>query len=173
MKILGVDPGLHVGLCVLDTEFPLVDQVRQWTGQIAGEGWEREVAMAEEIVNMVGEHQVDAICVEDFILRKFGSMARSGLSPVRITAMMDALLVSQYGDEYVGVNRNTVAAFRRKVRLGEPVLGRWCASAATAKTTFTDARLQKIGLWKGLTTHERDAWRHVLTFCKSAGIVVK
>lgn len=75
---------------------------------------------------------------EDFILRagKGHSSARSGLSPVRVTALIQGML-----DEHEWIQ--------------------WVAQQpADAKARWTNDRLKKSGLWTVGLEHGRDATRH-------------
>lgn len=166
MKVLGVDGGLHTGCAIYDTSKTLVDNAigyREQSWQFIGDRWDGEWRQARLVVDLVLDHDVKVLCVEDFILLKFGGMQRSGLSSPRVIAMVDAVMKMEYGDLYsddVGILR-------------EGGVYRFSRQASVAKTTYNNARLQKLGIWKGISAHERDAWRHVLTFCKGHGYLKK
>lgn len=92
----------------------------------------------------------DLVVVEDFLLRqdvngkgKVGSVARSGLSPARISTALMAWLEIMEWDASVGVQ------FKLQ-------------SASNAKGVFTDVRLKDAGGWIRGAEHARDAMRHVL-----------
>lgn len=206
MKILAVDPGLHTGICLLDTEFTQVEvcnRVEEFTWQVEGEGWSSEVRMAERVLELAVEYEVGVLVMEDFIIYPEGSgkdnSARSGLSPVRITAMIDLAFAERFGYLYSegskgvsGGTRGPGGAGRKGYGPGRGLSSREVVEqggvlrrmqmASLAKTTYTDERLKSYGggsgddggcsggIWKGLTAHERDAWRHALTFAKSAGM---
>lgn len=167
MKVLGVDGGLHTGVAIYDTGKTLVDNAagyQDWSWQFEGDRWTGEAKQARLVVDLVLDHEVKVLCLEDFILLKFGGMQRSGLSSPRVIAMVDAMMVMEYGELYsedVGILKVEGGVYR------------FSRQASVAKTTYTNARLQQIGIWKGISAHERDAWRHVLTFCKGHGYLRK
>jgi hypothetical protein len=161
---MGVDPGLHTGVCLFDSAKTLVDNVAEVssrTWQFLGSGWFEEAKMANEIAKLVFLHDVEVLVIEDFILQPGGTGERSGLSPVRVTAMLDSVLAGILGEKY---------SSRACVIEGGGVM-RKSYSAGFAKSTWSDERLRRAGLWGGLTAHERDAWRHALSAAKSAGML--
>jgi hypothetical protein len=109
---------------------------------------------AEEVCKWIIQCDVDLVCMEDFILyaglganagNYRTSAARSGLAPVRITAMVNT---------YLGILEwEGVVAY---------------SGAAQAKGVFTDARLRAAGLWVVGKPHVRDALRHALLGIRKA-----
>jgi hypothetical protein len=160
--VMGLDGGTHTGVCLLDTSKTLVDnaaELKQRSWMFEGRGWRDEGTMAESVVDLVHELGVEVLAVEDFIALRLESSAREGLSSPRVVAMVDALLVRDLGDLYGDdVVVGTDGGVKRFARL-----------ASVAKTTWTDPRLRRAGIWKGISAHERDAWRHALTFAKMSG----
>lgn len=83
-------------------------------------------------------HHVDEVVIEDFLLRQ-RTMDRSLLSPVRLTAMLQGMLM-----EDTGVDVRTC--------LQQP---------SAAKSVVKDERLKKWGMWIQGQQHARDACRHL------------
>lgn len=121
--------------------------------------WEAEARVGQSLLDVVRLHaekvslvsggavpEIGTIVLEDFILRE-RTKERSLLSPVRISQSFLTLLSS-----------STVLTHNVELQ-----------SAATAKNTATDERLQRWGFWEGRSSHERDALRHLLTHMREQG----
>lgn len=163
LVVLGIDPGVHTGASLLDMRKPQVEwclEAEENTWEFFGRGVEEELKMAEELVDLVLKHGVNVISIEDFILIKFESSDRDGLSPVRVTAMFDALMFREFGALY---------SHKSAVLENDGVLRR-SFTASVAKTAWNDSRLRSVGIWAGMSSHQRDAWRHALLIPKRAGV---
>ena len=156
--IFAVDPGTTTGVAYNDT--PLVtglppkdafaqagltvEQVdcndeREGTSEIVGL-WE-VLTQGWKIQGVQQQHMF--FVIEDFILRPGPhSSARSGLSPVRMTARIQGQLDRA---------RQPVYIFQ---------------TPADAKATWTNERLRRADLWTKGMEHGRDATRHMALFYK-------
>lgn len=139
-------------------------------GPFRGEDQEYWAAyLMADLVELCG---VQHLAIEDFILRGNGSggrmagvnSGRDGLSAVRITAQLDAILRSRRLIQFYGVRggvENRVGQ-RGQMRLGKKdgcMLHK--QQPGSAKQAFTDDRLRRAGLWIVGHEHARDAMRHL------------
>lgn len=159
-QVLAIDPGGTTGWAVVEERKGATNNCAVVaSGQIIGhakvDASAYEVSDSElEMVRRLRSHltpEVKAIVIEDFILvPKPKTTARSGLSPVRITARFQQMLV----EDHLG-----------KVR---PL---FFQSANMAKTCATDERMRRWGYWVPGADHANDAIRHGVTFMrrKAAG----
>lgn len=167
--VLALDPGGTTGWSVmsihaealLDPEVPILENIVFWQhGQIDcgstkgnlgtsgvgditdGVSTSGEAAGVNEIISLLRAWPGAVIVIEDFIVRQM-NQSRDFLAPVRITAAVSQYLYNQ----------------RRSMFVQQP---------AMAKTSATDERLQKWGLYdrNGGLGHARDADRHAITFAK-------
>lgn len=155
MRVLAVDPGETTGWALWtddesdagEDDLVLGNGWVTWgeEGPARGSHEENEVAKGL-IVALVDE---DVIVVEDFILRPTGNARRSGLSPVRITARLEALAFS--------FDLDLTWVYQQ---------------ASAAKGVVTDERLKGLGLWVRGAPHARDAIRHLVLYLRSAKIPI-
>lgn len=89
---------------------------------------------------------VTDVVIEDFILRQ-GTKDRSLLSPVRLTA-----------------------GIVQEVLRSEKLIGLTILSASDSKSTITDDRLRRLGLWIVGQQHARDACRLLMLFLRGLDV---
>lgn len=94
---------------------------------------------------------------EDFVLRVGkGTSDRVGISPVRITSLVEGMLTNKYvGTSHPMSEELWFLSQRLKgvpLKLQQP---------GAAKGFATKERLQRWNLWTGTGRHARDAWRHI------------
>lgn len=89
-------------------------------------------------LDSLSRHPVDEVVIEDFLLRQ-RTMDRSLLSPVRLTAMLQGMLMADQGVDV-------------RTCLQQP---------SSAKSVVNDERLKKWGMWIRGKQHARDACRHL------------
>jgi hypothetical protein len=184
MIIMGIDPGETTGWAVLEdgrvgggglAALSLEDYGQLNGGELLaggmhldglGEGglYDADRAICMSLAILINEYEPDIVCVEDFILRPsgIGSTARSGLSPLRIIAMMEMWRFE------IGFNFDALPHGGDDGMTWSP---RWYyQQPSDAKGVVTDARLRAAGLWVKGQQHARDAIRHAcLGFRKEAG----
>ncbi len=163
--VVGFDPGVTTGWAVFRLPMArlrvhgFVESVRPehgsgWAaGEFGGGGLDGDgsefatvgamLGLVRETYELVDEEYGDQVMVvtEDFILRRLG-MDRSLLSPVRLNAVLEW-------------------EFRKRgaMRL-------WKQAASDAKTTVTDGRLLRWGLYLPGSPHRRDAMRHAILLAR-------
>lgn len=159
--ILAVDPGETTGWCLAEVHSgkPLeVLSVGQLNGaELLQEGMDllypdsqfaQERAVALALMQIVSEHQVEVLVVEDFVLRQFTTMDRAGIGPAQIAAMLE-----------VWVYEIIASAEAHEAGVGAEVQ-MVLQDVASAKRVVTDERLKALGLWVRGLQHARDAIRH-------------
>ncbi len=169
-QVIAIDPGETTGWSVWSV-YPealsepgekILDNIQMWThGQVdcinRTEGIEAmengapgiefikegEAIGVAELVGLLRSWEGAAVVIEGFILRR-STMDDALLSPVRITAALSQWLWQQ----------------KRSWFRQQP---------AFAKTTVTDERLRRWGLYQkaGSQVHARDADRHAITFLRT------
>lgn len=150
--VVAIDPGGTTGWAVLqvhsqsliDGDVPILANVEHFaSGQFTGS----ELDQAIEVVDLFEQWPGSALLIEDFILR-VSSADRSLLSPVRITAHIEALVQAP------------------RLREGLPDLPIFKQTPEMAMSTATDERLKRWGLYRPGEQHARDATRHAITFIR-------
>lgn len=148
-RVFAVDPGKRSGWAVAVVG---PSGIRRWSASDVGPGgdgvserWRSgrrgEVGQVDALVAMIDTFRPDVLVVEDFVLRVArASPARSLLSPVRVTSMLEWRFAGEL----------------RIVKF----------SAADAKSVITDRRLKSLGFWVSGSNHARDAVRHMLLFVR-------
>lgn len=134
-------------------------------------GADQEYWAAVLLCDLVELCGVQHLAIEDFLLRGHGggSMAgvnsgRDGLSAVRITAQLDALLRARRLIQFYGIRGGLENRHSQRVgqRLGKKD---GCMvhmqQPGSAKQAFNDDRLRRAGLWIVGHEHARDAMRHL------------
>lgn len=119
--------------------------------------------MAKETIDWWNGDGQLAVVFEDFILRRGGTAQRHTLSPVRMTAFMEANL-SWYVALLAGSRRSSRAAAiarHKRIMTGFSVYG---FTPAQAKSFATDDRLKHWNLWVKGNPHARDSLRHLCLF---------
>lgn len=154
-KELMADIDLHELLLQLeaDTQGYMLNDTRFMSGQVKcypGDESERRGAEAVYLQGVVCAHMAQRVSkgrvtwsiieLEDFIIRE-RTMDRSLLSPVRLTSMIELLF-----------DRSTAIQCALATKY----------QASDAKSTFTDERMQRWGLWVPGQPHATDARRHLL-----------
>lgn len=180
--VIGFDPGESTGFCVLGVrpeallrgDLPLHEQIelrvegtischspegqRLAAGKHAGLNMFGENTGISEMLDVVRGFKTAAIVVEDFIpdMKKM-DQARHTLSPVRLMAGFSYGLSVEWQEW--GMNE--------ELGLGEERI--FVQNRSLAKTTCTDERLKKWGLYsRHETRHARDAMRHAFYFLRTA-----
>lgn len=146
MRVLAVDPGTHTGWAYYDTD----EGVSSFKGGEIGPKRDvgGELSLAREIYGLIYEWSCDVLVLEDFTLlapsvRGGWSSDRTGLSSVRVSAMIYALV-----DSLVTVE--------------------WAMPGKMA--VITSARLRNYGFWVVGSEHARDAAKHLLVYLRSLGL---
>lgn len=164
-QVLAIDPGGTTGWAVVEERKGADNNCAviasgQLTGLEKPGQWDdphtpdeisaSELAMVRRLRSHITK-EIKVMVIEDFILvPNPKTTARSGLSPVRITARIQQMLA----DDPVGSTR--------------PL---FFQSASMAKSTVTDERMRRWGIWVPGAPHANDAIRHGVTFMrrKAAG----
>lgn len=156
---MALDPGSHSGLAwgvVRDVGMVrerVADRTDYGSMTIQGKDLDQVRLIESEIRKFSGlcqilEHEFYFVC-EDFILTRFMSSDRSGLSSPRIASMLHG-----YRQGLLDTCKKFIA---------EPVQCTY-QQPSDAMRYATDARLKDWGLWVRGREHERDAWRHWCLF---------
>jgi hypothetical protein len=116
-------------------------------GQIEGGDSTQGLALSQQLAEFSGP-----VVIEDFVLRQY-SADRDLLAPVRITSRIEQTidLLLQYG--YEPEDRRGVLPIFKQL-------------PALAKSTCTDARMRRWGVWTPGRPHANDALRHSITFLR-------
>lgn len=168
---MAIDPGETTGLAWGLFDLDAGDEVADvliagsglGSGQVRGKGRRGERWAAANIVEMWREHisvsgDVQAVvCIEDFLLRPGKATAdRAMLSPVRLTGLVEGILLGEVGGPGVGYGRRRWEA--DVIERGPEIVYQ---QPSAAKRFGNDDRLRRWGLWTVGERHSRDAWRHV------------
>lgn len=110
--------------------------------------------------------EVHTLVIEDFILRvgKGMSSAREGLSPVRITSLIEGLLMERHCGTAAPLGEQPWELVRE---LSMPTIV--YQQPSSAKSFANRDRLERWGLWEVGARHARDAWRHVALYLAEVG----
>ena len=165
---LSIDPGVTTGLAwgVFDLGAESVGEAllngskTGFAEATGSEQWQVSsiVGMWEELEAYCKSEGIPCeIIIEDFILRPGRASAdRAQLAPVRITAMLEGLLLGREVGLVAGLGAE---AFREITGTAMPPIVKQQVSAA--KGFATRERLERWGCWKVAMRHSRDAWRHI------------
>jgi hypothetical protein len=160
--VVGIDPGMTTGLAWAEGVRSAGTSYQEWwdgayktskTIHAFGLGPDFVHDVAIEFMLTIMDLWSDAgslmVVCEDFLLRPgpLLSLNRELLSPSIIGTVLQHELYSLFSAEEPGGRRWKMA---REL-------------PSTTKNVITDDRLKRYGTWNGLTPHERDAWRCVLT----------
>lgn len=147
-QIVAVDPGGTTGYAamrfdlaaVLSGKRSITRALQQWhSGQISGSENE-QVMFLKNFILKIGH---TAVVIESFQLRQMSAE----LSPVRVTAALEWALWQ---------TDRVTPQFLHTVK----------QQPSMAKTTATDERLKRAGLYRAGEEHGRDAVRHAITYAR-------
>lgn len=155
LELRAYDPGgttgwAHVWLptaCLAPGGPSILQSIEFEVGQLAGSDRRQGRGLATQLGDFVGP-----VVIEDFILRKF-SAGRDLLAPVRMIARIEQIieLLLEYG--YEPEDRGRVLRVYKQL-------------PALAKSTCTDERMRRWGIWTPGKPHANDALRHAVTFLR-------
>lgn len=147
---VAIDPGGVTGMaCVAQHEdgtFALLDWVEISSIDEGMNELRAARAVAQKAAGWVAEYGADVVAIEDFIIR-LGVTDRSLLSPVRMTAMIEAFWYEMRGSGGIGWGGSWGGEYVKQ-------------QASSAKAVATNERLKRWGLWVKGKQHARDAIRH-------------
>lgn len=164
VAVLAVDPGGTTGVAwgFFDLGGESVGSILLGGGEVRwGELTGSEQYQAAKILDIYSEiahlasiEDIDFdFVIEDFVLRPGrASAAREMLSPVRITSLVEGMLIARtVGVDLVGEwERRRTESYRI-----------WKQLPSAAKSFATNERLKRWGVYHKGMRHARDAWRHV------------